>query len=346
MANTPRILTLDQHIAQNEAQLNASGEFSSLLRAIGLAGRLVNDLVRRAGLTDILGALDNTNVQGEVQQKLDVRADDEFLRALRLTGLACAAASEEQDHLIELNCPQGNYVLLFDPLDGSSNIDVNVPVGSIFSIYRRLSPVGVPATLADVLQPGRQQLCAGYLLYGSSTMLVYTTGHGVNGFTLDPHLGEFFLTHANMQLPAKTKYYSLNDSKLAEFEPGMQQYIMGLRQRVASGEDLSPRYVGSLVADFHRNLLKGGVFLYPGTIKKPQGKLRLCYEANPMALLMEQAGGAGTDGRQAILDIVPQELHQRVPLVLGSKTECVRLAESLAQALGSPAVAPALAALS
>jgi fructose-1,6-bisphosphatase I len=250
-------------------------------------------------------------VQGEAQQKLDVYANDLFLRMMRTQGAVCAVASEENDDIVHFD-NGGKYVVTMDPLDGSSNIDVNVSIGTIFSIYKRIS-TGPKATLEDFLQPGRAQVAAGYIVYGSSTMLVYSTGHGVNGFTLDPSIGTFCLSHPNMTSPADGKIYSINEGNWYEFSDGVRNYIDGCKQK-----KMSARYIGSLVADFHRNLLKGGVYLYPGTAKAPKGKLRLLYEANPLAFLAEQAGGKATDGTARILDLMPTELHQRTPLYIGS----------------------------
>jgi fructose-1,6-bisphosphatase I len=271
--------------------------------------------VNKAGLvTDILGATDQHNIQGEQQQKLDVYANDRFITAMRNQGAVCAVASEENDEHIVFDTPtsrSGKYVVAMDPLDGSSNIDVNVSIGTIFSIYRRLDPEKV--TVDDFLQPGNQQVAAGYVVYGSSTMLVYTTGNGVNGFTLDPSIGVFCLSHPNMRIPEDGKIYSVNEGNYFDFPEPVRNYIDACKRK-----KYSARYIGSLVADFHRNLLKGGIYMYPGTTDKPGGKLRLVYEANPLSMLVEQAGGAATDGRTRILDIKPEKLHQRCPLFIGS----------------------------
>jgi len=274
----------------------------------------VNREVNKAGLmTDILGAAGQENVQGEQQQKLDVYANDLFIRMMRTQGAVCAVASEENDDIVHFE-NGGKYVVTMDPLDGSSNIDVNVSIGTIFSIYRRVS-TGPRATLEDFLQPGSAQVAAGYIVYGSSTMLVYSTGHGVNGFTLDPGIGTFCLSYPGMKTPAEGKIYSINEGNWFEFDEPVRRYIDTCKQR-----KYSARYIGSLVADFHRNLLKGGIYLYPGTRKAPKGKLRLLYEANPLAFLVEQAGGLATDGSTRILDLKPTELHQRTPLYIGSRS--------------------------
>lgn len=312
-------ITLQQFIAEAERKAEASGEFSQLLREIVLASKYIHYETSRAGINQILGAAGTVNVQGEAVQKLDVYAHEQMIRSLRLSGLAAVIGSEEADDFEVIN-PDGKYVVLFDPLDGSSNIDVSIPVGTIFSIYHRLE--GGPAGEADVLQPGRRQLAAGYVLYGTSTLLVYTTGQGVNGFTLEPNVGEFYLTHPDLRIPEKAKYLSLNDAARSQFNDSVKAYLDDVDARHAvNPDDLKPRYVGSLVADFHRNLIDGGIFLYPGTTKKPEGKLRLLYEANPMAMIVEQAGGMATDGVAPILDRQPARLHERTPLVLGSLNE-------------------------
>ncbi len=312
-----RITTLAEFIVDRQAEFKYStGELSRLLTAIRLAAKFVNREVNKAGLVeDIIGAAGNENVQGEEQQKLDVVANNLFINAMRNQGECCAVGSEENDDIIifdnELS-KKGKYVIMMDPLDGSSNIDVNVSIGTIFSIYRRLDP-NTPVSKADFMQPGSKQVAAGYVIYGSSTMLVYTTGHGVNGFTLDPSVGTFCLSHPLMRTPEQGKIYSVNEGNYLDFRPEVRNYIDRCRDR-----RLSARYIGSLVADFHRNLLKGGIYLYPATTKAPKGKLRLLYEANPLAFIVEQAGGMASDGDRRILDIVPTELHQRTPLFIGS----------------------------
>jgi fructose-1,6-bisphosphatase I len=308
------IKTLSEFIVERQAEFpGASGDLSSLLTAFRLAAKIVSREANKAGLmADILGAAGNENVQGEQQMKLDVYANNLFIRMMRTQGAVCAVASEENDDIVHFD-NGGKYVVTMDPLDGSSNIDVNVSIGTIFSIYKRIS-TGPKAALEDFLQPGSAQVAAGYIVYGSSTMLVYSTGHGVNGFTLDPSIGTFCLSHPDMKTPADGKIYSINEGNWYEFSEGVRNYIDACKQK-----KMSARYIGSLVADFHRNLLKGGIYLYPGTAKVPNGKLRLLYEANPLAFLVEQAGGAATDGTTRILDLKPTELHQRCPLYIGSK---------------------------
>lgn len=305
--------TLDRFINDKQGEFPfATGELSQLLRDIALAGKIINREVNKSGLLDIAGGFGSTNVQGEEQQKLDVIADIRFTRALKNGGEVCAIISEEEDDLIRLNT-NSRYVVAMDPLDGSSNIDVNVSIGTIFSIYRRVSPIGTPVQPEDVLQKGDNQVAAGYILYGSSTMLVYTTGHGVNGFTYEPSLGEFLLSHQNMKCPKDGKIYSVNEGSYNSFEPEVKAYIEYCKE-----QQYSARYIGSLVADFHRNLLKGGIYIYPSTEKSPNGKLRLMYECNCLAFIIEQAGGLAMDGERRIMEIEPKELHQRVPLFIGS----------------------------
>lgn len=307
--------TLDRFIKRKQDDFPfATGELSQLLRDIALAGKIVNREISRAGLLGIAGAFGNQNVQGEEQQKLDVIANIRFIRALRNGGEVCAIISEEEEDIIDLENSKGRYVVAIDPLDGSSNIDVNVSIGTIFSIYRRKSPVGGPVQPEDVLQKGNEQIAAGYILYGSSTMLVYSTGRGVYGFTYEPSLGEFFLSHSNMTIPKDGNIYSINEGGWHDFMPGVREYVEYCKQ-----QRFSARYIGSLVADFHRNLLKGGIYIYPATQTKPNGKLRLLYECNALAFIVEQAGGIATDGEQRILDIDPTELHQRSALFIGSE---------------------------
>lgn len=307
---------LDRFIMKNqEAFPYASGELSQLIRDLAYAGKVVNREINRAGLADITGAYGAENVQGEDQQNLDVAANIRFTRALKKGGEVAAIISEENEEIIDLNTPNAKYIIAMDPLDGSSNIDVNVSVGTIFSIYRRISPVGSPVTMEDVLQPGTAQIAAGYILYGSSTMFVYTTGKGVNGFTYEPSLGEYLLSHQDMKMPTEGKIYSVNEGGSKTFPTAVNEYIDKCKDR-----GYSARYIGSLVADFHRNLLKGGIYIYPSTAKSPNGKLRLMYECNCLAMIAEQAGGLATDGKNRIMEIKPSSLHQRVPFFVGSKS--------------------------
>ncbi|MES2107230.1 MAG: class 1 fructose-bisphosphatase [Bacteroidota bacterium] len=324
-------MTLGQFIIEKQADFPyAKGELSRLLRDIGIAAKIVNREVNKAGLMDILGNAGNTNVQGESQQKLDVYANEQFISALKCGGECCIVASEENEDIIRLDTDvssDAKYIVAIDPLDGSSNIDVNVPIGTIFSIYRRRSIDG-PATLDDVLQNGTQQVAAGYVIYGSSTMLVYTTGKGVNGFTLDPSIGEFCLSHPQMQIPQNGLIYSINEGNYVHFPQGVKRYIKYCQvEDKATNRPYSSRYIGSMVADIHRNLIKGGIFIYPVTASAPNGKLRLVYECNPMAFLIEQAGGRATNGFTRILDVDVKELHQRSPIFIGSE-QMVRQAES------------------
>ncbi len=315
---------LDRFIkSRQEAFAYATGELSQLLRDIALSGKVVNRDINRAGLINLAGVTGTQNTGGEDQKQLDVLANIRFSRALEKGGEVCAIISEEEDEIIEVN-NDAHYIIAIDPLDGSSNIDVNVSIGTIFSIYRRVSEVGQPVTEADVLQPGKNQVAAGYILYGSSTMLVFTTGMGVNGFTYDPTLGEYFLSHANMTIPVQGKIYSVNEGSYHSFTQGVKNYIEDCRNQGYSG-----RYIGSLVADFHRNLLKGGIYIYPATAKNPHGKLRLMYECNTLAFIVEQAGGLATDGTQRIMDIEPTDIHQRVPFFIGSKKMVERAKELL-----------------
>ncbi|SHL78390.1 class 1 fructose-bisphosphatase [Hymenobacter psychrotolerans] len=306
--------TLERYIMRKQAEFAfATGELSQLLRDIALAGKIVNREVNRAGLTSIIGGMGQQNVQGEAQQKLDVEANIRFIRALTNGGEACAVLSEEEDDIIHTGNCQGKYVVAIDPLDGSSNIDVNISIGTIFSIYRRVTPVGQEATRKDFLQGGRKQVAAGYILYGSSTMLVYTTGHGVVGFTYENSLGEFFLSHPNITIPAGGTTFSCNEGNWFDYAQYVRDFLTQCKQQRMSG-----RYVGSLVADYHRNLFTGGIYLYPPTAKNPQGKLRLLYEGYPLAFVIEQAGGRAETGAGAVLDIEPTEFHQRAPLYVGS----------------------------
>lgn len=320
-----KIITLGEFIMRRQSEYpQATGELSRLLNDIAVGAKVIQRDVRRAGLIDnILGAEGSVNVQGEDQQKLDVIADRQFIKMLRTSGEVCGIASEENENFVafeEENCKNGKYVVLFDPLDGSSNIDVNVSIGTIFSIFKRVSPVGTPAVLEDFLQKGTEQVVAGYVLYGSSTMLVYTTGQGVNGFTFDPSIGEFCLSHPEMKMPEKSRMYAMNEGNISVCHPGIKAYTQYCQSYENDyGKPYSGRYVGSLVADFHRNLIKGGIYIYPATIDKPKGKLRLMYECNPLAMIAEQAGGLATDGQNRILEVQPVTLHQRVGYFTGSK---------------------------
>lgn len=316
--------TLGEFIIENQNQFEYStGELSRLLNAIRLASKAVNHEVNKAGLVDIIGATDQKNHSNEEQQKLDLYANQAFKRALINRQIVCGFASEEEDDYIAISSEnenkRNNYVVLIDPLDGSSNIDVNVSVGTIFSVYRRITPSYKPVSAADFLQKGTKQVAAGYILYGTSTILIYTTGFGVNGFTLNPALGTFYLSHPNLKFPATGNIYSINEGNYAHFPQGIKKYIKYC-QEDKNERPYTSRYVGSLVSDFHRNLISGGVYLYPPTLSYPHGKLRLLYECNPIAFLAEEAGGAATDGKKRILDIPPEKLHQRCPLYCGDKS--------------------------
>jgi fructose-1,6-bisphosphatase I len=323
--------TIERFILENQPDY-ARGEFTNLLYDIALAAKLIAIKTNRAGLVNILGEVGEDNVQGEKQQKLDVYADDIIFRMCDHTGRLCAMASEEREGLIEIpdRFRKGSYVLVYDPLDGSSNIDVNVSIGTIFGIFRAVD-WDLRGRIEDVLQPGRNMVGAGYVLYGASTMLVYSTGMGVHGFTLNPELGEFLLSHPNMSLPDPPAYYSVNTSYYRRWSPGVQKYLRWLQGQEGDDPQLSSRYIGSLVADFHRNLLRGGVFCYPSEMNKPNGKLRLLYEAAPLAYLVEQAGGYATDGRDSILDIVPDSIHQRTPLFIGNRSLVERVESYVAE---------------
>lgn len=318
------ILTLDEFtLMQLRMFPTATGELSRLLRDLALAAKRVNVEVNKAGLVDILGDAGSVNVQGEDVKKLDIFANNQFMGVLK-HGISCAGiGSEELDDFVVFDDEISNnskYVVLFDPLDGSGNIDVNVSIGTIFSVYRRVSELGKPCRKEDFLQPGNKQVAAGYVVYGSSTMLVYATRRGVNGFTLDPSIGEFSLSHPDIKCPETGKFYSVNHGNFFQYEEGVRKYIdVCQRKTKDNGGPYTQRYIGSMVADVHRNLIKGGIFMYPSTIDKPKGKLRLLYEANPFAFIVEVAGGTATNGRQRILDIQPTDLHQRTALFIGSK---------------------------
>lgn len=322
--------TLGEFIINKQAEFKySSGELSRLINSIRLAGKIVNHEVNKAGLVDILGTAGVKNIQGEEQQKLDVYANEVFINTLVNREIVCGIASEEEDDFISIkggNKKNDNkYVVLMDPLDGSSNIDVNVSVGTIFSIYRRVTPSGTPVTLEDFLQAGNQQVAAGYIIYGTSTMIVYSTGHGVNGFTLNPAIGTYYLSHPNMKFPETGNIYSVNEGNYVHFPQGVKDYIKYC-QLEEEDRPYTSRYIGSLVSDFHRNMIKGGIYIYPNTSKNPNGKLRLLYECNPMAFIAERAGGKASNGFKRILDIKPTELHQRVPFFCGNK-EMVEKAE-------------------
>jgi fructose-1,6-bisphosphatase I len=317
------IQTLDEFTIQQMRDFpNATGELANLLRDIGLAAKRINVEVNKAGLVDILGDYGSTNVQGEEVKKLDIYANNQLMGVLQ-HGISCAGiGSEEMDDVVIFDDEVSNnskYVVMFDPLDGSSNIDVNVSIGTIFSVFKRITPQGQPATKEDFLQPGNRQIAAGYVIYGSSTILVYATKRGVNGFTLDPSIGEFSLSHPNIKCPHRGSFYSINHGHYFQYDEHVKNYIALCQNAPADkGGPYTQRYVGSMVADVHRNLLKGGIFIYPGTISKPQGKLRLMYECNPFAFILQIAGGRATDGTQNILDITPTDLHQRTPFFAGS----------------------------
>ncbi len=319
-----RIQTLDEFTIQQLRDFpHATGELSGLLRDLGLAAKRVNVEVNKAGLVDILGDDGSINVQGEEVKKLDVYANNQFMGVLQ-HGISCAGiGSEEMDDIVVFDDPVSNkskYVCLFDPLDGSSNIDVNVSIGTIFSVFKRVSELGKPATKEDFLQQGNKQVAAGYVIYGSSTMFVYATRRGVNGFTLDPSIGEYSLSHPDIKCPESGKMYSVNHGNFFKYDEAVKKYITACQKKEkATGGPYTQRYIGSMVSDVHRNLIKGGIFMYPGTTDRPKGKLRLLYECNPFAFIVERAGGIATDGKIRILDIAPKELHERTPFFIGSK---------------------------
>lgn len=321
---TAELITIERHILEQQRRFpEATGEFTNLLYDIALAAKIISREVSKAGLVEILGLTGEENVQGEQVMKLDVFANETLIRMNYHTGRLCAMASEENADIIPIpdHFPSGRYALIFDPLDGSSNIDMNVSIGTIFSIHRKVSK-GPRGTVEDFLQPGWKQAGAGYIIYGSSTMMVYTTGRGVHGFTLDPSVGEFLLSHPNIQIPPRGKYYSVNEGYYDRWSKGMRRYVGYLKEfDESTGRPYSARYIGSLVADFHRNLLAGGIFMYPAGEDRPEGKLRLLYEASPLAFIVEQAGGRASDGKRDIMQIQPHSLHQRVPLFIGSKKD-------------------------
>jgi fructose-1,6-bisphosphatase I len=324
MKNFDKLVTLGEFIIKDQAAFPyATGELSALLSSLRLAAKVVNAQINKSGLVDdIIGQVGKQNIQGEAQQKLDVYANQVFINALEARNLVCGIASEEEDSYVTFNSDvndYGKYVILIDPLDGSSNIDVNVSIGTIFSIYRRVSPAGTKAEMKDFLQKGSEQVAAGYIVYGSSTMLVYTVGDGVNGFTFDPTIGVFYLSHPDIKIPSDGGIYSVNEGNYPYFDEGIKDYLKHCKEEKESdGRPYSARYIGSMVSDIHRNMLKGGIYLYPATKKNPNGKLRLLYECNPMSLIIENAGGRAHNGSQRILDIEPTELHQRCPFFNGS----------------------------
>lgn len=314
--------TLGEFVIENQKSFQySSGELSRILNAIKLAAKVVNHKVNKTGLVDIVGGVGEKNIQGEDQQKLDLYANQIFIQTLTNREIVCGIASEENDDFITItgsdNLNNNKYVLLMDPLDGSSNIDVNVPVGTIFSVYRRITPIGTPVKIEDFLQAGYKQAAAGYIIYGTSTMLVYTTGFGVNGFTLNPALGTFYLSHPNMQFPKDGTIYSINEGNYIHFPQGVKNYLKYC-QLEDENRPYTSRYIGSLVSDIHRNMIKGGIYIYPTSSKSPKGKLRLLYECNPIAFIVEQAGGKASDGFERIMSIEPKELHQRTPFFCGS----------------------------
>jgi fructose-1,6-bisphosphatase I len=328
------ITTLNDFITLKQKDFPfAKGELSSLLTHIGTAAKMINKKINKAGLVDIAGSSGSINIQGESQQKLDIYADEVFINALLASGECCGVATEENQSEIVFTdtfAQKGKYVVCTDPLDGSSNIDYNVSVGSIFSIYRRITPRGEKVRNEDFLQEGSKQVAAGYVIYGSSTMLVYSTGNGVNGFTLDPSIGEFCLSHPEIRTPEEGRIYSINEGNYVHFPQGIKKYIKYCQENdPETFRPYSSRYIGSLVSDFHRNLLKGGIFLYPENETAPAGKLRLVYECNPIAFLAEQARGAASDGNQRILEIIPSSLHQRSPFYAGSKKMVLKVEELL-----------------
>jgi fructose-1,6-bisphosphatase I len=329
---SPFPITLTRYIIQSQAaHPGATGEFSALMAQIGLVGKMIANDLRRAGLINILGTTGTTNVQGETVKKLDEISNDAFLKVFQYSGLVCALASEEMEKPVQLpeNWPHGKYMLLFDPLDGSSNTDVNMPLGTIFSILRH-DGRGLPSE-TELIRKGTKQEAAGYLMYGSSTMLVFTAGHGVHGFTLDPGIGEYYLSHENIQIPARGQVYAVNEGNMQKWPEGTRKFVEHLKARdKQTGRPYSARYSGCLVADVHRVLLGGGVYLYPAEVDKPEGKLRLLYEANPLAMVVEQAGGKASTGMMRIMDVEPKSLHQRVPLLIGSRDD-VTLAEDFMQ---------------
>lgn len=327
--------TLARHIYEEERKYpEATGELSDLLHDLSLAAKVISLEVNKAGLVDILGFTGDENIHGEQVKKLDIYANDMMIKAMDHGGHLCVMASEEEEDIIHIP-PEfyiGKYVLLFDPLDGSSNIDANVSIGTIFSIYKRVSQEGGPGTMEDCLQPGLKQVAAGYIIYGSSTIFVYTAGNGVHGFTLDPSFGEFILSHKNIKTPKKGKIYSINEGNYLYWHPGLKRYIKWLQEEdKETSRPYTSRYIGSMVSDIHRNLLYGGIYMYPADSRSPNGKLRLMYECNPMAFIVEQAGGRASNGKQRILDIQPKSLHQRTPIFIGSEEDVLLVEKFLSE---------------
>lgn len=334
---TRRFMTLPRHILEGEKlHPEATGELSTILLQLGLAAKIISLEVNKAGLVDILGFTGNENVHGEQVKKLDIYAHEMLIKAMDHGGHFCVMASEEDEDIIHLPPHQkiGKYVLLFDPLDGSSNIDANVSIGTIFSIYRRISEGNGPGTLDDCLQPGYRQVAAGYIVYGSSTILVYTAGHGVYGFTLDPAFGEFLLSHDDIKIPKRGRIYSINEGNYFSWPKGLKNYIKYLQANLFEGKPYRARYIGSMVADVHRTLLYGGIFMYPGDKRNAKGKLRLVYECNPMSFIIESAGGKATDGNIRILEKVPESLHERTPIFIGSEDDVLLVEKFLREAVG------------
>jgi fructose-1,6-bisphosphatase I len=333
MLTSQKFMTLERHINEQERLYpSATGAFSGLLHDLSLAAKLVWREVSKAGLVNILGTTDHRNVSGDEVKRLDEFADETIYRAMDHGGHLCVMASEENENVLQIpdNYPTGKYVLLYDPLDGSSNIDANITIGSIFSVFKRVTPSG-KGQIQDCLQRGVEQVAAGYIIYGSSTMFVYTTGNGVHGFTLDPTVGEFLLSHENIRVPKKGKIYSVNEGNFDNWDEGVKKYVRYIKEQDRStGRPYSLRYIGTMVGDVHRTLLYGGIFMYPGDTKNPEGKLRLMYEGNPMSFIFEQAGGRGSNGVQRLLEVTPRSLHQRTPLFIGSE-EDVAMCEEFVQ---------------
>lgn len=325
------IITLTRQIIHEQRKFpEATGKFTDLMNDIAYAAKLISYHTNKAGLLDVLGETGKTNIQGEEVMKLDVFANETMINALNHNGHLCVMCSEESEEPIPIppQYPMGKYAILFDPLDGSSNIDANVSIGTIFSIYKRITPADQPGSIIDLLQPGQKQICAGYVVYGSSTMLVYTTGNGVHGFTLDPSYGEFVLSHPNIKIPEKANMYSVNESNFDYWDEPIKKYIHYVKQTdKRTNRPLNSRYIGSMVSDFHRNLIYGGIYLYPSSSLTPEGKIRLGYEANPLAFIIEEAGGSASNGSMRILDLQPEELHQRTPLFMGPQYD-ISLLES------------------